>query len=66
MGIHGGHWSIFHGTCRWTSNYGRKPWMTRQREVKNEKSASHAKGQAVAVGVVIGIAILLIVLLKLI
>lgn len=65
MGIHGGHWSIFHGT-QVDQQLRQKALDDAAEGSQNEKSASHAKGQAVAVGVVIGIAILLIVLLKLI
>lgn len=65
MGIHGGHCSIISWHCRWTAITAESHGDAAEGS-QNEKSASHAKGQAVAVGVVIGIAILLIVLLKLI
>lgn len=64
MKLHAGHWFIFHGN-QIEQQLCLKAIADTEAKQTNEKGANHAKGQMIGVGTVLGIAILLIVLLKL-
>lgn len=59
----GGHWSVFH--VNQISQQLRQKALDDAANGISEKSRSHAKGQIIAVGIVLAVAILLLILLKL-
>ena len=59
----GGHWSVFH--VNQISDQLRQKALDDAANGTSEVSRSHAKGQGIAVGVVLAVAVLLLILLKL-